>query len=351
MINPASQRQCTSRAEWCLQTGKAAKTLSPHYRLGCDYGTAVIPLWKDGGGEPIYVCDDHAKQLGQSRERFADAHIVTAPSQPSHRPSQRADRPQTPAVTTNEPDQVTKQVQLSKPDQASNPEQAAKPDKAPSSQSAPNIADAKAERTTIEVRNRPSARDATYGSSAKALVDEAIWNMAPGNYQIYRTALSQGKSTSEAAEAAGGQLAFIHRKVNEYTLKLEAIFSASQATICVEETIDKPFEQAMFDVINNAAMSDSEKDLAMEQLGTLQESVKRGLQRQMTPIQANRILLDIGDRLEWGGNSSASENFRTVCRTLFGGLRTALSTAAPEAQNLHDRLTNLYAAKSELEAR
>jgi hypothetical protein len=327
MINPASQRQCTSRAEWRLQTGRDAKPLSPHYRLDCDYGTAVIILWKEGGGEPIYVCPDHAKQLGRSREHFPDAHIVTVLSEQSDSPAQCEDRPQPPQVIET------------------------KSGNSPSPEAARSFADTKAERTIFEARNRPSVRDTTYGNSAKAMVDEAIWNMATGNYQAYRTALLQGKSPSEAAEAAGGQLAFIHRKINDYTLKLEAIFSTSQGTIDVEKTIDKPLEQAMLDTINNDAMSDLEKDAAMEQLGTLQEWVKQDLQREMTPLQANRILLALGDRLDWGGNSSVSENFKTVCRALYGGLRAALYTAAPESQNLHDRLTNLYAAKSEMQAR
>jgi len=172
--------------------------------------------------------------------------------------------------------------------------------------------------------------------------------MATGAYQVYRTALQQGKSPSEAAETAGGQLAVIHRKINEYTLKLEAILSKSQTTINVEEFIDKPLEQAVLDIINDRAMSDSEKDAAVQQLGALQEWVKHGLKGEITPLQANRIILAIGDRLDWGGNSCVSEDVKPVYRALYGKLKTAICTADPEAQNLHDRLTNLYAAKSEM---
>ena len=41
--------------------------------------------------------------------------------------------------------------------------------------------------------------------------------------------------------------------------------------------------------------------------------------------------------------------FKPVCRALFSSLKTAIVTAVPESQNLHDRLTNLYAVKSGLE--
>jgi hypothetical protein len=335
MINPVSQAHCTSRAEWRLQTGQPAKALSAHYRLDCDYGTAVIICWKEGGSEPIYVCDSHAKQLGRSREYCPDAYIITAPSEQSNNPTKREHRTPTQEVTSIKAQEVT----VIKSNGSASPEAVRSP------------VDTKVARATTDTRDRPSVRGLTYGSSAKAMVDEAIWNMATGDYQIYRTALQQGKSASEAAEAAGGQLAVIHRKINEYTLKLEAAFSKSQATINVKECIDKPLENAMLDIINSDAMSDSEKDAAIQQLGTLQEWVKHGLQGDITPVQANRILLAIGDRLNWGGTSGVSENLKPVYRVLYGKLKTAICAADPEVQNLHDRLTNLYAAKSEMDAR
>jgi hypothetical protein len=281
-------------------------------------------LWKEGGSEPIYVCDSHAKQLGRSRDHCPDAYIITAPSEQSDNPTKREDR--------------TKKEKGA----------GIKSDSSASLAVGRGLADTKVGRA---MSNRPSGRDLTYGNAAKAMVDEAIWNMATGDYQVYRTALQQGKSPGEAAEAAGGQLAVIHRKINDYTLRLEAIFSKSQTTMDVEEFIDKPLEQAVLDIINNLAMSDSEKDAAIQQLGALQEWVKHGLHGQMTLLQANRITLAIGDRLDWGGNPAVSEDLKPVYRTLYGKLKTAICEADPEAQNLHDRLANLYAAKSEMQAR
>jgi hypothetical protein len=182
------------------------------------------------------------------------------------------------------------------------------------------------------------------------MVDEVIWNMATANYEIYRTALQQGKSATEAAEAAGGLLAVVHRKIIDYTLKLENILSKSTATISVGETIDKPLEHAVLEIISSGAMSDLQKDAAMQQLGNLQEWVKQGLQGNITPLQANGILQAIGERLNWGGTADFSEDLKAVYRALFGSLRSALRAAVPEAQSLRDRLANLYAAKSDLES-
>jgi hypothetical protein len=60
-------------------------------------------------------------------------------------------------------------------------------------------------------------------------------------------------------------------------------------------------------------------------------------------------MLTIGHRQNWGGTANVIDEFKPVCRAPFSSLKTAIVTAVPEVQNLHDRLTNLYAVKSDLE--
>ena len=273
-----------------------------NYRLDCDYGTAVITSWEDGGSEPIYVCESHAKQLGRSREHCSDVRIITDQLDRSDNSIISEDRTQIREVACAEPKDYA------------------------SSEAACGVADAY---VALAVKETPASlpvRELTYGNSAKAIVDEAIWNLA-----------------------AGGQLAVVRRKISDYTLKLEAVLSESEAIISAREAIDKPLEEAMLEVISNGAMSDLEKDAAIQQLGALQEWIKHGLQGDITPLQANRIILAIGDRLDWGRTAEVSEEFKPVYRALFGSLKTAICTAVPGALNLHDRITNLYAAKSDLE--
>ncbi len=324
------KRNCTSPAEWRLQTGKPAEALSPHYRLDCDYGTAVIICWQQGGNEPIYVCGSHAKKVGRSREHGPEARIITPPSEqqePVGDPIKPADRTEIHQVL------VTKSNGSASPDAAR------------------NLPQTKVKRPMADARMKSPPRDfSIYGNSAKAMVDEAIWNLAKGDLQSYRAALEQGKSAREAAHAAGGQLAVIHLKISEYTSRLEALFSESTATISLAETIDKPLDQAVLEIISNDAMRDSEKDAAVQELGELQEWMKHGLQGELTPLQADRILLAIGQRLNWGASTDVSEKFKPVYGALYGSLKAAIRGAVPQAQNLHDRLTNLYAAKSDLES-
>lgn len=285
-----------------------------------------MTCWEDGGSEPIYACESHAKQLGRSRASCPDVRIITAESDRSDNPIKNEDRTQIQEVADT------------------------KPNSSAPSEAAYTLVEAKAGTAVADPCVRSPVRDVTFGNSARAMVDEAIWNLATGSYQVYRTALQQGKSAAEAAQAAGGQLAVVHRKISDYTLKLEAVLSESKSIINVEETIDKPLEQAMLEIISNGAMSDLEKDAAIQQLGALQECVKQGLQGDITPLRANRIILAIGDRLNWGRSAAdVSEKIRAVYRALYLNLKTAVRTAVPEAQDLHDRLTNLYAAKSDLE--
>lgn len=344
------KRHCTSRAEWRLQPGKPAEPLSAHYRLDCDYGTPVETCWQDGGSEPIYACETHAKQLGRSRASSSDVRVVPAQSDQSDNPIKNEDRTQIQEVAEPKPNGSASSQAARTSVETAPPEVAdTKPNDSPPSETVRTPAETKAAAAVADPPVRSPVRDLTFGNSARAMVDEVIWNMATGNYQVYRTALQQGKSATEAAQAAGGQLAVIHRKISEYTLKLQAVLSDSKATINVEAAIDKPLEQAMLEVISNGAMTDLEKDAAIQQLGTLQEGLKQGLQGNITPLQASQIILTVGDRLNWGGASDVSEKIKAVYRALYGSLKTSILTAVPEAQNLLDRLTNLYAAKSELE--
>jgi hypothetical protein len=321
-----------------------------HYRLDCDYGTPVITCWEDGGTEPIYACETHAKQLGRSRASSSDVRVVPAQSDQSDYPTKNEGQIQIQEVadpkrnSSAPPDAALTSVETATPEVADT-----RPNNSPSSETVRTLAETKAAAAVADPPARSPVRDLTFGNSARAMVDEVIWNMATGNYQVYRTALQQGKSATEAAQAAGGQLAVIHRKISDYALKLQAVLSDSKAIITAAEAIDKPFEQAMLEIIGNGEMTDLEKDAAIQELGALQEGLKQGLQGNITPLQANQIMLMIGDRLNWGGASDVSEEIKPVYRALYASLKTSILTAVPAAQNLHDRLTNLYAAKSELE--
>ena len=382
------KRYCSSRAEWRLQSGKPAQALSPHYRLDCDFGTGVITCWEDGGSEPIYVCESHAKQLRNPRKQITDIRIIAPvpgsatepvsslaeseqlaeiqgtvapppeiPASPEAEPAPSVTMNASAAVVTSEPvaspaqpeelaelrDKVDDGVQLEITFPVPKPAAAPEPPRVLPETKPARLADSPA---------KSPARDLTYGNPAKAMVDEAIWNLATGNYQAYKTALQQGKSAAQAAEAAGGQFAIVHRKIADYSTKLENLLAESKATISVSDSIDKPLEQAVSEVIGSNAMSDSEKDAAIQQLGTLQEWVKQGVQGSLlSPARAQKILLAIGDRLNWGAASAVPPEFKPVYRSLYGNLKAAVRAAVPEAQNLHDRLINLYAAKSDLESR
>jgi hypothetical protein len=207
---------------------------------------------------------------------------------------------------------------------------------------------ARASRSAGGATSRTPVRDASFGDSAKALVDEAIWNLPAGDFEAYASALRAGKSATEAAQAAGGQLAFVHRKIGEYGFKMEMVLSESGAKISAAEVIEKPFELAALEIIGSE-MPDNEKDEAIARLGALQQAVNGGVGREMTPLQAYRIARAIGDRAGWG-LAQLPDQLKPVYRAVYSSVREAIRIAVPLASTLDERLANLYAAKAELEA-
>jgi hypothetical protein len=318
------KRHCTNRAEWRLLRGQPTQHLSAHYRLDCDYGTALVTIYNQG--DPIFLCESHATAIGRPDDNcIAGVRPIAAQSANSNTPAKSDDRTPTPELA------------------------AAKPSSSAPSETVASPAATKVGPETATPFVRGPLRDLTYGNCAKALVDEAIWNLAPGDYEVYSTALRQGKPAAEAAQAAGGQLAIVHRKISEYTLKIEALLSESKATINVRDVIDNPLEHAMLEIISNSAMGEAQKDAAIDHLGALQERMNRGLNREMTPLQAHRIARSIGDHANWGARSCLSEELKPAYRAVYASIRNAIRAAVPDAHNLDERLANLYAAKSDLE--
>jgi hypothetical protein len=316
------KRPCTQRAEWRLQPGKPAERLSEHYQLDCDYGTALITIYKESDSiEPIYLCESHVAEVA---------------------------RPVKNAVVRDPAAEATDTRKRTKREDRAKREDRIRPAEVPSEVKASPAA-AKPGRVTKDPLVKAPVRDLTYGSSAKALVDEAIWNLASGDCEIYRTALRQGKPAIEAAQAAGGQLAIVHRKIGEYTLTIEALLSESTARINAAEVINKPLEQATLEIIGSSTMGDAEKDAAVGHLGALQESLNRGLNQEITPLQAHRVACAVGDRANWGASADPSEELKPAYRAVYSNVRNAIIAAVPDALSVVERLANLYVAKAELE--
>jgi hypothetical protein len=294
-----------------------------HYQLGCDYGTALLTIYREG--DPVFLCASHATAIRRpDDDSIAGVRLIAAqPADGNHSP---------------------KNEEPIKP-----PESVAAKQSAHVLSSTVDSPATRFGRETDPSQKRP-VRDLTYGNSAKALVDETIWNMPTGDYEVYRTALQLGKPATEAAQSAGGQLAIVHRKIRDYTAKIEAVLLRSRAIINVREVIDKPFEHAVLEIISSVTMSEAEKDAAISRLGAFQEQINRGLDREITPLQAHRIAREVGDHASWGAKACLAEELKPAFRAVYSSVRNAIRVAVPEACDLDERLANLCAAKSDLEA-
>ena len=162
-----AKQPCANRAEWRMQ-GKAPVRLSSYYQLGCDYGTALMISWENGGTAPIYLCESHANEvrsLGKHREPVLAMMPQSVPSKDlSARP-----RSSVPSSTA-----ADAQVGLEEHLAVSSP-----------------------------------ASDLTSGDSAKVLADETIANVAREDFEAYGTVLRSKSSTATEetpAERSGERL-------------------------------------------------------------------------------------------------------------------------------------------------
>ncbi len=369
--------------------GQDARRLSEHYQLECDYQTSVLAIYNEG--DPVFLCENHVSAVAPRDSSIAGVRPIDVQNENNNQlirgieadaaqlallaaavagaapeSSAAAYIDQNPPEIAEAPAGVTASDELGPtaatadvpmPPQPDEVAQRAQADAARVATPTVEGASARRLRAAARIRrdaaipiSKTPARDQAYGNTAKALVDETIWNMAAGDLGAYRSALEQGKTEIEAAQAAGGQIAIIHRKIAEYTAKVEPMLSASKASISVGYAIDKPLEQAILEIIGNTTMAEAEKDAAVAQLGALQEQVKSGLQREIAPLQAHRIAVDLGERACWGGQSTLPEEVRPAYRAVYTRLRDALRAFVPEARELEERLANLYAAKADLES-
>lgn len=382
-----SKRACAERARWRLVRGQPAGPLSAHYRLECDFGMSILAIYNEG--DAVFLCESHLSALATPRDNcIAGVRPVEAStnSDASSCITDSADREKPGSTATAAPSVAgsPREVVAERFDPQSNESRAdagerranvpmpfvpppsgerqqpagynerSRAVQSSSNESRATVLEASFTRRAIAAPRRESGvtagrsaiRDLAYGNPAKALVDETIWNMAAGDLEAYQNALEHGKTPIEAAQVAGGQLAVIHRKIAEYRARIEMILSESGARISMPGAVDTPLERAILEIIGNATMGEAQKDAAVDHLGALQEQIKSGLRREITPLEALRIAREIGERANWGGPSDLPQEVRAAYRAVYQSVRDALRAAIPEARDTDERLANLYAAKS-----
>jgi hypothetical protein len=262
---------CTNRSEWRLLPGKPPERLSPYYQLSCDFGTSLMISWRNEGGEPLYVCEAHAKELGYPADVCASAGKLSGP-----------------AGRKKEREASAQPAPIAGPEKAS---------------SAPPTA----ENSAPDVHREPATPD----------------------------------------QSAAERCAAIDRQISEHAAQLENILFQSEAAICVVNAIDIPLEQATLEIIRNPAMTETQKDATVQQLGALQKSLKQDLGDVMTPLQAHRIKQTVGHSLS--GNISVEQEAKPAYRAVHDSLENAIHAAVPEAKLLAERLADLFKTRAELE--
>ena len=209
----------------------------------------------------------------------------------------------------------------------------------------------KAGRSAINLSLGAQARDVTYGNPARAITTEGITNVATGDFEAYKDALRQGASQTDATQAAGGRFAAVNQKINQIAPQLNSTLANSNAQIPLADAVDKPLEDAAIDIIQNPAMTQTEKDAAIAQLGGLQQSIHQSFPAGATTATPSELLAvkqAVGDRVNWGGATAIGDEVKPAYRDLYGSLKNSIHEAVPKSAQLDERLSNLMAAQNDL---
>jgi hypothetical protein len=286
-----SRDHCANRSQWRVAPGKAPERLSPHYQLGCDYGSALIDLWKGEGTEPLYVCDGHVAEF----TRLDRSASLAKPREDKKQTTE----PQEPAAAS-----------------APNPSQTVKAAPPPASTAA---------------QTRPN------GGSRAAAVGEA----APVSKVL--TSQERGKA-ARAVKHSTEQRSEVSRLISEQVARLDAVLAQSEARIIVADVIDSPLEQASLQIID-AEMPEAKKDAVIAHLQKLQTTLKVNLGEEITLSTTNKIRKTVADLLK---GTEIPEEAKPACAALQAALQKAIHAAAPKSKHYEDRLQNLYKIKAGL---
>jgi hypothetical protein len=214
---------------------------------------------------------------------------------------------------------------------------------------APNaLARTKMGRSFINESLGATGRDVTYGNPANALLDNDIKSVRTGDIEKVKAA--GGDLTKAGGPIAKSRLGGVSSKIEELQPQLQAELGKATGMIKVSDAIDKPLNDALDDIANDRAMTQSEKDAAVKQLGELQQSLKEGLGPDITAQQANEIKGQVGKQAEFQRKSAVPPNDRVLkaYRQVYGTLNDEINSVSPGAARINKQLTNLHAAQGDL---
>jgi len=331
---------CSNRSVWRVLPGKPFGRLSPYYQLPCEFGSSLTAAWRNDGIEPVYVCEEHAQELGHSAQVRA-----VAGSSPSAETGEN-----------NETEIAAEATSAAVPPAGNSAASPAAPPSAINAASPVVFATAQnAASPTVLPAVSPAAQDAASPVVSGTAQNAASPTVPPtGSPTVSNDASKPAirasephRKTTNSSRSIEERCAAIDQLISDLAAQLEIAFSRSEAMISLADTVDIPLERATLEIIANDAMTEAQKDAAVQQLGTLQEHLKQDAGQHVTALKAHQIKETMANYLsaENGLPDQAKPGYGAV----HDSLKNAIHTAVPKAKHLEERLANLQKMKAELE--
>ena len=165
-------------------------------------------------------------------------------------------------------------------------------------------------------------KDVYYGDPSKALMDENITNLT-----------------------TAGRINKVADSITSVESKLRPILDAGPR-IDVASTVKPIVDNAELNVMNSL-MTPAEKTNAFEQLNVLRQRADQlGV---VSSTDANQFKRLVGDSVNWKkGTEPLHPDVESAYRKAYGTIKNEINTNNPGIQELNERLTNLYAARTAL---
>lgn len=199
-----------------------------------------------------------------------------------------------------------------------------------------------------------AARDVTYGNPAKALLNEGIANPATGDLEAYKAAVRTGSTPDQAMLSAGGRAAAVQSRISLLQPALDNILSQAPGKIPAS-TVTNVIDQGIKGIQANHGITAPDAQAAIAELNEVKQAalkitgVPGAAATAWSPLQANTVKQEIGANVNWTGRERIGEIVEPIRKQVYGALKDAVNAAAPGAADLNERLSDLYAARGDIQ--
>jgi hypothetical protein len=119
-------------------------------------------------------------------------------------------------------------------------------------------------------------------------------------------------------------------------------------------TVTDPIDDGIQAILKNRGVTADDAQAAIKELQGLKQAALKipsapgATASAWAPLEANAVKHEIGDSINWQGRERVGQLVEPIRKQVYADLKDAVNRAAPGTADLNERLTNLFAAQSDV---